>query len=282
MKDSSLGPSVFVSADMEGCASLVHWDEVQPGASDAYKRARTIVALEVNAALAGARSAGAGDAVVNDAHSVMRNLVIDGLDKGARVVTGRGKPLYMLQGIQTDRPALAFFIGYHGAIGDRDAVMGHTYSPRVIFECRLAGQVVGELTINAALAGHYGVPVALVSGDSTTLTEATRNIPWAVRVETKRSLNYFAADCLSPQAVQEATASGGADAVRRSGEMRLFVLPPPIVLEIDTLKTAQADALDGLRGFRRMGARTIAYAGDDMAEVYRALISIIHIGAAAA
>src|ERR1700737_939532 len=154
MKDSHLGPSVFVSADMEGCASLVYWDEVQPGGSDAYKRARTIVALEVNAALAGARRAGAGDAVVNDAHSAMRNLVIEGLDVGARVVTGRGKPLYMLQGTQTDQRALAFFIGYHGAIGDRDAVMGHTYSPRVIFECRLAGQGGGDVPINAAPAGH--------------------------------------------------------------------------------------------------------------------------------
>ena len=282
MKDTHLGPSVFVSADMEGCASLVHWDEVQPGASDAYLRARRIVALEINAALAGARSAGADDAVFNDAHSAMRNLVIDGLDVHAHVVTGRGKPLYMLQGIETDRQALAFFIGYHGAIGDRDAVMGHTYSPRVIFECRLAGQVVGELTINAALAGHYGVPVGLVSGDSTTLAEAARNIPWAVRVETKRSLSYFAADCLSPKAVQEAIRLGAADAVRRGRDMRLFVLPPPIVLEIDTIKTAQADALDGLRGFKRTGARTVAYAGDDMAEVYHALVSIIHLGAAAA
>ena len=282
MKETSLGPSVFISADMEGCASIVHWDEVQPGASEAYKRARTIVASEVNAALEGALGAGARDAVVNDAHSAMRNLVTFGLDVRARVVTGRGKPLYMLEGIQSEGKALAFFIGYHGAIGDRDAVMGHTYSPRVIFECRLAGQVVGELTINAALAGHYRVPVALVSGDSTTLAEAARNIPWAVRVETKRSLSYFAADCLSPKAVQEAMRSAGADAVRRSSDMRLFVLPPPILLEIDTLKTPQADALDGLGGFMRTGARSIAYSGDDMPEVYRALISIIHLGAAAA
>lgn len=282
MKDTRLGPAVFISADMEGCASLVHWDEVQPGASDAYQRARALVAAEVNAAIAGALGAGARDAVVNDAHSAMRNLVYDAVDSRARVVTGRGKPLYMLEGIQTGAPAIAFFVGYHGAIGDRNAVMGHTYSPRVIFECRLAGQVVGELTINAALAGHYRVPVGLVSGDSTTLAEAQRNIPWAVRVETKRSLSYYAADCLSPKAVQEATRSGGADAVRRSGEMRLFTLQPPIVLEIDTLKTAQADALDGLRGFTRTGPRTIAYSGNDMPDVYRALISIIHLGAAAA
>ncbi len=281
MNDTSSGPSVFISADMEGCATLVHWDEVQPGGSAAYARARNIVAAEVNAALEGAFAAGARGAVVNDSHSAMRNLVVDGLDPRARLVTGRGKPLYMLQGIEAQRGALAFFLGYHGAIGDLHAVMGHTYSPRVIFECRLAGQAVGELTINAALAGHHGVPVVLVSGDSTTLAEAQRTVPWAARVETKKSLSYFAADCLSPEAVQDALRAAGADAVRRKDEMRLYTLEPPVVLEIDTMKTSQADVLGGLSGFTRKGPRSIAFSGSDMAEVYRALIATITLGAAA-
>lgn len=279
--NDTLGPSVYVSADMEGCATLVHWDEVRPGGSAAYARARGLVAAEVNAALDGAFAAGARAAVVNDAHSSMRNLVVAGLDPRARLVSGRGKPLYMLQGIETQRATLAFFIGYHGAIGDRDAVMGHTYSPRVIFECRLGGQVVGELTINAALAGHHGVPVALVSGDRTTLAEAERTVPWAARVETKRSMSYYAADCLSPKAVQDALRAAGAVATTRAREMRPFKLAAPVILEIDTMKTAHADALDGVSGFVRTGARTVAFSGSDMAQVYQALICVIQLGAAA-
>jgi D-amino peptidase len=287
MSDTSSGPAIFVSADMEGCATIVHWDEVRPGGAPPYERTRRIMAAEVNAALEGALGAGAREAVVNDAHSAMRNLVVEGLDPRARLVSGRVKPLYMLQGIETHPDGLAFFIGYHGAIGDRDAVMGHTYSPKVIFECRLAGMdrapiVVGELTINAALAGHYGVPVALVSGDRTTLAEAERIIPWAVRVETKRSLSYYAAECLSPQLVQETLRAAGAQAVRQRARMELFTLKAPISLAIDTMTTAQADALDGLPGFSRLAARTVEYSADDMSSVYRALISIIHLGAAAA
>ena len=274
-------PSIYISADIEGCATLVHWDEVMPNGSPAYERSRRIMAAEVNAAIDGALGAGAQGAVINDAHSAMRNLVVEGLDARARLVSGRRKPLYMLQGIETERPALAFFIGYHGAIGDRDAVMGHTYSPRVIFECRLAGLPVGELTINAAVAAHHGVPVALVSGDSTTLAEAERNIPWAVRVETKTSMSYYAAECRSPQAVQDALRAGAAEAVRRASEMQLFDLPRPIVLEIDTMKTAQADALEGVHGFTRKGARCVAFGSDDMAAVYDALICVINLGAAA-
>jgi D-amino peptidase len=187
----------------------------------------------------------------------------------------------MLEGIASQPNALAFFIGYHGAIGDRNAVMGHTYNPRVIFECRLAGAIVGELTINAALAGHYGVPVALVSGDRTTLVEAERTVPWAIRVETKNSLSYYAAECRSPQAVVESLRAAAADAVSRANSAKPFTLQSPIALEVDTLKTSQADALDGLAGFSRPGPRTIAYSGDDMPSVYRALTAIIHFGAAA-
>ena len=287
MTDTASAPAIFVSADMEGCATIVHWDEVRPGATLAYERARSIVAAEVNAAIDGALQAGASTAAVNDAHSTMRNLVVEDLDPRVRLVSGRGKPLYMLQGIEAELPALAFFIGYHGAIGDKDAVMGHTYSPRVIFECRLwarddAPLVVGELTINAALAGHFGVPVALVSGDRTTLAEAERTVPWAVRVETKRSLSYYAAECLSPQRVREALREAGAEAVRQRERMELFQLAGPITLEIDTMTTSQADALDGLAGFSRRAARTIAFRAADMLCVYRALVATIHLGAAAA
>jgi D-amino peptidase len=282
MATPASGPCVFISADIEGCATVVHWDEVTPAASLAYERSRRIMASEVNAAIEGAFEAGAGEAIVNDAHSKMRNLVGQGIDPRARLVSGRRKPRYMLEGIDVHRCDVGFFIGYHGAIGDRDAVMGHTYSPRVIFECRLAGMVVGELTINAAVAAHYGVPIGLVSGDATTCAEAARTIPWAVQVETKESLSYYAALCRSPHEVRASLRAGAAKAVRDRASLRLFVLPPPIKLEIDTLTTAQADGISAVPGFKRAAARTVSFSGEDMSSVYDALISAIDVGGAAA
>ena len=273
--------SVFISADIEGCATLVHWDEVTPGPSAAYARAGRIMTGEVNAAIEGALAAGARGVVVNDAHSSMRNLAGRDLDPRARLVSGRVKPLYMLEGIGSDGPELAFFVGYHGAIGDRDAVMGHTYSPRVIFECRLNGLVVGELTINAALAANFGVPVALVSGDATTLVEAERNIPWALQVQTKVSMSYFAAECRSPQAVRDALREAAAEAVRSRDRMRLYELARPIVLEIDKMTTSQAGAISRAAGFERTAARTVSFTTGDMAEAYNALVTLIAVGAAA-
>lgn len=264
---------------MEGCATLVHWDEVRPSPDAAYARARALMTAEVDAALTGAFGAGAARATVNDSHSTMRNLMTDRLDPRIAVVSGRLKPHFMLQGAAGHDAA--FFIGYHGAIGDHHAVMGHTYSPRVIFECRLNGEPVGELTINAALLGCFDVPVALVSGDRTTLEEARRTVPWAVMIETKESIGYFSAESLSPSAACDALRFGGGEALRRLSEMRRFVLPAPIEMEIDVLRTSQADALALVPGMRRPGARRVAYTADDAAAMYRALMCAIYLGAAA-
>jgi len=265
---------------MEGCATLVHWDEVRPSESAAYRRACEIMTSEVNAAALGAFDGGAQHVLVNDSHSTMRNLISERLDPRVRVVAGATKPAFMLEGLGAEHAA-AFFIGYHGAVGDRDAVMPHTYSPRVIHECRLNGTPVGEVSINAAFAGHLGVPVALVSGDATTLSEVGRILPKALQVETKRSIGAHAALCKSPAAVCDELRSAANHALRNIAAFETASLETPIVMEIDTVTTAHADAvmLSGL--FTRLAPRTIRHRAGDAAQMYHALMHVIKLGAAA-
>src|SRR5579863_4947050 len=122
MSNASAGPSIYVSVDMEGCADIVHWDEVRPSTSREYVRSREIVTDEVNAVVAGAFDGGAAAVTVNDSHSTMRNLLTERLDQRATVVSGRLKPNFMLEGLTPEFSA-AFFIAYHGAIGAAEAVM---------------------------------------------------------------------------------------------------------------------------------------------------------------
>jgi D-amino peptidase len=264
---------------MEGCADLVHWDEVRPSPTREYERARAIMTAEVDAAVKGAFDGNAAAVTVNDSHSTMRNLIVDRIDPRATIISGRLKPHFMLEGLTPDHTA-AFFVGYHGAIGDAQAVMGHTYSPKVIFECRLGGASVGELTINAALAGAFGVPVTLVSGDRTTLAEAESVLPWAVLVETKQSISYHAAQCRSPHSIATELREAAARACDAS-DAKPFALPNPVTMEIDTHTTAQADHLELIPEIERRGPRTIAFTAADFRAVYRALQAVIYLGAAA-
>src|SRR5213595_776288 len=115
-------------------------------------------------------AAGATRVVVNDSHWFMRNLLAEELHQAAELLSGDPKPRSMVEGIDSGFDA-ALFIGYHARAGTPHAVLDHTYADR-IHEVRLNGRPVGELGINAALAGVSGVPVALVSGDAALAAEA--------------------------------------------------------------------------------------------------------------
>src|SRR5947209_3450300 len=123
---------VYISADVEGVAGGASWDQIIPGRED-YAIGRALMVGEVNAAIEGAFDAGAERVVVNDAHARMTNLLPEALDARARLVSGHYKPLYMLQGLDDSFDA-AFFIGYHGSIGEPEAILSHTYNPSTIWE----------------------------------------------------------------------------------------------------------------------------------------------------
>src|SRR5205823_10218197 len=164
---------VYISVDMEGIAGVVHesqTDPTDPACAAEYGRFRRLMTAEANAAVEGAVAAGATRVLVNDSHWFMRNLLAEELHQAAELVAGDPKPRSMVQGIEGGFDA-ALFIGYHARAGTHNAILDHTYADR-IYEVRLNGKPVGELGLNAALAGVHGVPVALVSGDSALATEA--------------------------------------------------------------------------------------------------------------
>ena len=156
---------VYVSVDMEGIAGIVHEDQtnpVDPRCAAEYARGRKLMTEEANAAVEGALAAGAGFVLLNDSHWDMRNLLAEELHHAAVLLSGGPKRLSMLEGIEAGFDA-ALFIGYHAKAGTARAVLDHTMTD-VVRDVRLNGRSMGELGLNAALAGSYGVPVALVSG----------------------------------------------------------------------------------------------------------------------
>src|SRR5256884_1380679 len=158
---------VYISVDMEGIAGVVHESQTDPTTPEfaaEYGRFRRLMTAEANAAVEGALAAGATRVLVNDSHWFMRNLLAEELHQAAELVSGDPKPRSMVQDIDGGFDA-ALFIGYHARAGTRNAILDHTYADR-IHDVRLNGKPVGELGLNAALAGAPGVPVALLSGAS--------------------------------------------------------------------------------------------------------------------
>jgi len=173
---------VLISADMEGTCGVVSWVQVtppeyggsEPTAAGEYERARARMSREVNAAIEGALAGGAEEVIVNDSHDGMRNLLPDELHPSCRFVSGSDKPLGMVQGVDLAGVGAVFYTGYHAKAGTPAAPLAHTWTGWVQ-DVRFDGRSTGEFGINAAVAGHFGVPVTLVTGDDKAVAQ-TRDL----------------------------------------------------------------------------------------------------------
>jgi D-amino peptidase len=271
---------VYISVDMEGIAGVVHEDQtnpLDPRCAAEYARFRKLMTAEANAAIAGALEAGATSILVNDSHWHMRNLLADELHESAELVAGDPKPWSMMEGIDAAFDAV-FFVGYHARAGTPRAVLDHTYADRV-HDVRLNGRAVGELGLNAALAGAHSVPVALVSGDAAVAAEA-RDLLGAdvTTVVVKTAVSRHAARSLAPAVARRRIQEGAALALRRRGKP--FVVPPPITLEADFQLTIQADMAEVCPGATRTGGRTVAFTHQDYREVFRAWRALLNLAGA--
>ncbi len=261
---------VYISVDMEGVAGVVHenqTDPIDPRHAQDYNRFRRLMTAEANAAIEGAVAAGAGTVLVNDSHWLMRNLLAEDLHPAAELLSGGPKLRSMVEGVEAGFDA-ALFIGYHARAGTQHAVIDHTYTSRV-YEARLNGQPVGELAINAAMAGIYGVPVAMVSGDQALAAEARALLGEALEtVVVKHAVGRFSARSVPPAESCRRIREGATVALKRTH--RPLVLTTPIRLEVDFQLTQMADMAELVPGSKRTGGRTLEYVHHDYREVFRA------------
>jgi D-amino peptidase len=261
---------VYISVDMEGVAGVVHEDQtnpVDPRCAAEYARFRKLMTGEANAAVEGALAAGATQVVVNDSHWEMRNLLPEELHQAAELLSGGPKRLSMMEGIEAGFDA-ALFIGYHAKAGTARAILDHTMMD-AIRDVRLNGRSMGELGLNAALAGAYGVPVALVSGDRATAEEAAALLGSDVEtVIVKEAVSRHAARSVAPGAARQLIRDGVAAGLRRPH--RPLVLPSPSSIEVDLTFSYQADYAELVPGSTRLGPVTVSYSHGDFCELFRA------------
>jgi D-amino peptidase len=274
---------VYISVDMEGIAGVVHesqTDPTTPAFAAEYGRFRRLMTAEANAAVEGALAAGATTVLVNDSHWFMRNLLAEELHQAAELVSGDPKPRSMMQEIdQRGGFDAALLIGYHARAGTRNAILDHTYADR-IHEVRLNAKAVGELGLNAALAGVYAVPVALVSGDSAVAAEAKDLLGDGVAtVIVKEAVSRHAAKSVAPAVACRMIREAVPRALERKHSP--FALRAPVTLEVDFAMTIHADMAELCPGALRTTGRTVAFTHEDYVQVFRAWRTLLNLSAMA-
>ena len=266
---------VYISTDFEGVAGIVDWDQIMVGSHD-YEMGRRLLHGEVNAAIDGACAAGATEIVVNDSHSSMRNFDPEQLHGNASLLSGKHKPLYMMEGLDSSFDAI-FFIGYHGSIGAERAALSHSYNPRAIWEARINGEIAGETALNALVAAHYGVPIALVTGDEATVTEAERLSPPPVGAAVKRSVSRFAAESLHPLVARERITEAARAALGAQRPTSAPVFPSPTTVELTFLTADMAEMSAWIHGVERVdgASRSVRFQGADLLNLFRTFVTVV-------
>ncbi|MGY1436006.1 M55 family metallopeptidase [Streptomyces reniochalinae] len=251
---------VYVSADMEGVTGLVGADDVQMGGRD-YERGRVMMTQDVNAAVRGALAGGAGEVVVNDTHSTMRNLLVEDLHPAASLVRGKPKPMGMVQDLDASFDAVVC-VGYHARAGSL-GVLSHSYMGHEIEDMWLdETRAMGEIGFSYATATAIGVPVVALSGCDVACEEVKE---WDARVRTapvKYARDRFAARLRPAQearaAIEEATAEGVRDAASRTRK------EPDMTehaLSVRWQSASVAQQLEGVPGVTRTDDRTVLVRG---------------------
>ena len=256
---------LLIAADMEGVSGVTRWEETDPAHSE-YSRFRKIMTDEINAAIAGAADAGVNELVVSDGHGDGTNILIEELDQNARLNSGGNSPLSMVQGVDQATSGI-IFIGYHARAGSQNAVLAHTWSSGRIANLWLNGVLVGEYGLNAAVAGHFGVPVIMISGDQTACAQAVELLGDLETVAVKQASGYFAAECLSPKVTIPMIRESAKRAVLRLKDgtsPKPFRVKAPVRVTVEFRQPEAADRAVRLPGAKRLDGLRIDFTVPDM------------------
>jgi len=270
-------PKVYISVDMEGIWGVVHGDQVS-AAGEGYGAARRWMAEDVNAVIAGLREAGAGEIVVNDSHGGMKNIVADQLDKTVSLISGTPKPLGMMEGIDASFDAVVF-VGYHARAGSFPGILDHTISGATVYAIKVNGRELPEMGLNAAIAGHFKVPVVMLTGDTVTCAQAHELFgPSITTVAVKDAVGRVAARMLPRSEALAKLKAGAKKALEGRAQAKPWVLGPPLSFEIEYHNSGQSELPTLLAGVKRLGPRAVGFSANDYLEGFKLLRALIALG----
>ena len=256
---------VYISADMEGIAGVVSGEQLGPQGFE-YQRFREFMTNEVLAAIEGARAGGATEILVGDSHGNGQNLLIEKFPKDVQIVRSWPRPLVMMEGIDSTFAAV-LFVGYHTGTTNSEGVRAHTMSSATLADLRLNGVSVPEAGLNAAIAGHFGVPVALITGDEAVVKEARALLGDVEGAVVKWPYGFHSARTMTPEASCELIREKAKSAVARARGRKPWVLTKPVTLELRFKNYRPAELLAYLPIVERVDAHAIRFRGKDMVEV---------------
>jgi D-amino peptidase len=257
---------VHIISDIEGVAGVVKRGQTG-GDGPLYHEARKLYTEEINAAVRGAKKAGAKEIVVMDCHGaggdyMFNSLLPDRLDPDCEFVVQTEWTEYtefLEQGCDA-----ALFVGMHAMAGTADGVMSHTVSGQAWQRLRFNGTLVGETGINAALCGQWNCPVLLVTGDRATCNEARALLgDGLTTAEVKVGIGRYSARNLPAERARELIEQRSRDALKDLKAVEPYDPGRPCEIEVEFTTPDRLEEYRNRRNVEVTGPLTIVARGDD-------------------
>ncbi len=256
---------IYISVDMEGVVGAVTADQLGPTGFE-YQRFREFMTQEANAAIEAAFAGGATEVVLSDSHGNAENLLIEKLPKNVLLVRGFPRPLGMMQGIDETFDGV-IFIGYHSSTANPQGVRAHTFSSARLADVRLNNASVTEGSFNAAVAGHFNVPVIMVSGDDAAVKEVTSVVGDIEGAVVKWNYGFHSAKTIMPEAAYDLIRGKVKTAMGRIKTFKPYKVKTPVQLDVRFKNYRPSELLSYLSIIERIDSHTIRFMGKDMIEV---------------
>lgn len=269
---------LYISLDMEGLAGTFNWEHEKSDRQAVKKCMIAQIEWVLQAIRESPHNDMVSEIVIADSHNSGDSLPYDitAADDRVHLISGSPRGRYMMPDLFSGAD-LVFLLGYHAGSGRGKASMDHTYSARSFLRITINGTIVNEALINAAYAGHFDIPVGLVTGDSALSEELSENghLQWVEFVETKRALSRFAAR-LRPMGVVKAETIAAVQRVlaKDPTEIPRFYFTAPYRMEVKLTSTAKADLVEMLPRVKRMAGRTVDLVTDDYYELFDAIMAM--------
>ena len=235
--------------DLEGVAGVTAFEdrEADSHANHAVRqRLSRLLTAEVNAAVAGLYDGGATTVIVDDGHGGGYTLDFEALDDRIQVVHGHERPFWLpLLDETCDGTCL---VGAHAKAISPPATCYHTMS-KAVKDWSINGVSVGEIGLQALIAGHFGVPMIYVSGEARACEESRELVPGMGTTIVKRGLSRQSAVSWTPARACDMIRKDACAAMSLIGSVEPLRIPGPLLLRDERYAETwtQADAAPGVR-----------------------------------
>jgi len=263
--DSPASHKIYMITDMEGVDGIFDTDlQCIPFKSPRFEESRKLLTGEINAAVDGLVEGGATDVVVWDGHDGSQSLSTLDLSPRARLLGGA--PVSSTLELDASYSAVVF-IGQHAMAGADRAILCHSYNSQGIQNIWVNNKPTGEIGARVLLAGTFGIPVILLSGDTAACQELHQLVSNAVCAEVKSGVSRTAGFSMSHPAACALICEKAREAMEHRPQIKPYTLSGPVEVKVEfTPRGTHAFRLG--EGVERLDDRTWTFRGKDILEAW--------------